>query len=233
MALVRWAEGQQRSGSIGGSVYSHNRAGAYIRARSVPVNPNTNRQVEVRNYVRSLAIAWQMTLTPAQRDSWNMYGAAIAWQNALGDLITLTGLNHYIRSNVPRLLCGLARIDDGPAFFELATAELALGATASEATQQVTVTFDDTADWCSEDESVQVIYMGRPQDSGIGFFNGPWRRLLCIEGDSVAPPASPAPATLVPDWPIAAGQKIWLRSRIGRADGRLSQFAQTTFLAAV
>ena len=65
MALIRYAEGQQRSGSIGASVYSHNRYGAYIRARSVPVNPNTDRQVAIRNAIRALTIAWGNT--PGQR----------------------------------------------------------------------------------------------------------------------------------------------------------------------
>ena len=49
-------EGQQRSGSIGGATWSHNSSGAYIRARSIPVNPNTDRQNAVRVAVRNLAI---------------------------------------------------------------------------------------------------------------------------------------------------------------------------------
>lgn len=78
MTLIRFAEGQQRSGSIGATVHSHNRFGQYIRARSVPVNPNTARQVIARNAARSIMIAWQNTLTQDQRDAWNVYAANLS-----------------------------------------------------------------------------------------------------------------------------------------------------------
>lgn len=229
MALIRFGEGQQRSGSIGGSVYSHNRFGQYIRARSTPVNPNTDRQVAIRNAVRALTIAWQNTLTQAQRDGWDVYGANVNWTNKFGDTVHLTGLNHYVRSNVPRLHFGasLSRIDDAPVIFNLATAELNLGCTASEATQQLSVTFDDAADWASEAGAFQMFAMGIPQNGGIAFFGGPHRIFGAAYGDTPAV----SPAVLDAAFPFAVGNRIWLRTRIGRADGRLSEFAQVNFLA--
>jgi len=230
MALVVLPEGTQVSGSIGGTTYSHNRYGAYKRNRSVPVNPNTDRQVAIRNILRNLAIAWGQTLTQTQRDAWTVYAANVPWVNHLGQPINLTGEAHYIRSNAPRVQAGLPRVDDGPTIFELAQAEASLACTGSEATQVFTLTFDDTADWCDEDDAAELLSMGIPQDASIAFFNGPWRTLSPILGDSVAPPASPVnPATV---WPFAQGQRIWIRTRITRADGRLSEFAQVNFLAA-
>ena len=222
-------EGQQRSGSVGGSVWSHNRYGAYIRARSIPVNPNTDRQVAVRNIVRSLSIAWQLTLTQAQRDAWNVYAANVAWLDPLGQSVYLTGLNHYIRSNTPRLQAIAPRIDDAPVIFNLATAELALSATASEATQQATVHFDDTAAWASEDGAFQFLFGGRPQNAAIKFFGGPYRSMPGIAGNATTPPTSPHLVTW--PFPFAEDNRLWLRTRIGRADGRLSEFAQVNFLA--
>lgn len=231
MALIRFAEGQQRSGSVGGTVFSHNRFGAYIRARSVPVNPNTDRQVVVRNATRSLTIAWNNTLTEAQRLAWDTYGAAVPWTNKFGDVVTLPGLNHYVRSNVPRLQSGFARIDAAPVLFTLAAAELGLVVTASEGTQLASVVFDDTQAWCSEDDAHQFVFAGIPQNTGIKFFGGPYRLAGTIDGDSVTPPTSPQ--TFTWPWPIAADQRLWTRTRIGRADGRLSEFAQMNFLCAV
>ena len=228
MALVRFAEGQQRSGSIGATVYAHNRSGAYIRARSVPVNPNTARQVAVRNIARSLAIAWQADLTQDQRDAWNVYAANVGWKNKLGDAINLTGLNHYLRSNGPRLQAGLDRVDEGPDTFLLATAELDLVVTASEATQEATVAYDDTRPWCDLDGAAQLVYCGLPQNAGVAFFKGPYRYAGLIQGDSVAPPATPA--TIAWPFPIAQGQRLWLKTRITLASGRLSEFAETNFL---
>lgn len=228
MALVRFPEGQQRSGSTGGTTFSHNRFGAYIRPRTVPVNPNTDRQVAVRNAVRSLSIAWENTLTQAQRDAWNTYGANVSWLNRLGDPVNLTGLNHYIRSNTIQVALGFARQDTAPVIFNLATAELSLGCTASEATQQLSITFDDTATWANEAGAFQYFYLGLPQNAGITFFGGPYKYIVSVAG--VTPAVSPLAATA--PWPFAEGQRLWIRSRILRADGRLSEFAVHNFSAA-
>lgn len=228
MTLVVLGEGQQRSGSIGGTVWSRNAAGAYIRARSVPVNPNTDLQVAVRNAVRSITIAWQNTLTQPQRNAWNVYAANVTWTNKLGQQIKLSGLNHYVRSNTPLVQNGIARVDIAPFIFNLATAELDLSATASEATQDLTIDGDAAAAWIGEAGAWQFFSMGIPQNGGITFFNGPWRQLSAVPG--AGPP--PFPAVIAAVFPFAEGQRIWIRSRIARADGRLSEFAQFNFLAA-
>ncbi|MBA7649625.1 hypothetical protein ES703_57422 [subsurface metagenome] len=230
MAQIRYVEGQQRSGSIGATVYSHNRFGQYIRARSIPVNPNTDRQVAIRNIVQGLTIAWQNVLDQAQRDAWELYASVVDWQNKFGETVYLTGLNHYVRSNVPRMQVGLVRQDAAPTIFNLAAAELALGGAGTEDPQQITLTFDDTADWTTEAGGFQAFYMGQPRNGSIKFFGGPWR-LLDGQFGQDAPNGEPAsPRVVSPPWPIAEGNRIWIRSRVARADGRLSEFAQVNFL---
>lgn len=228
-ALVRLQEGQQRSGSIGGTTWSHNRNGAYIRARSVPVNPNTARQVAVRNAVRSIAIAWDIILTQALRDAWDVYAANVSWTNKFGDAINLTGLNHFIRSNTPRVISGIARVDAAPTDFDLGTAELELTATASEATQDLTINGQDPVEdpWIGIAGAWQFYYMGIPQNGSRKFFGGPYRLLTAVPG--AGPP--PFPVVIAGQFPFAEGQRLWLRSRIARADGRLSEFAEVNFLA--
>jgi len=228
MALIRYAEGQQRSGSIGATVHSHNRFGQYIRARSVPVNPNTDRQVAMRNATRSLTILWQNTLTQAQRDAWDVYADNLTWQNKFGEVVHLTGLNHYLRSNAQLVALGFGRIDAAPGIFNLAAAELNLGCSASEATQQLTFTFDDTETWANEAGAFQHFFVGLPRNPSIKFFNGPFRYIVSVAG--VTPAVSPILATT--PFPFVAGQRMWVRSRIMRADGRLSEFAQLNFLTA-
>jgi len=230
MALVVLPEGTQISGSAGGTTWSHNRFGAYKRNRSVPVNPNTDRQVAIRNLTRALSIAWATELTQAQRDAWELYAANVSWVNKLGQSVLLTGLNHFVRSNASRQQAGLARVDAGPVIFTLAPAELALVVTASEATQLLSVVYDDALDWCDEDGAFQSVFMGLPKNGCIKFFGGPWRFADVIEGDSVTPPTSPA--SIAVPFPIAEGQRIWVQTRIGFADGRLSEFARYNFLVA-
>jgi hypothetical protein len=231
MALIRYAEGQQRSGSMGATVYSHNRFGQYIRSRSVPVNPQSTRQILARNRITSLSAAWRDVLTEAQREAWGIYADNTAWVNKLGDSVTLSGQNMYCRSNAAVLQAGLARVDDAPTEFGLAVAEGSLGLAGSEATQTILVQYDDGADWCSEDDAAQLLYLGLPQSASIHFFGGPYRFAGVILGDAGTPPTSPhsISGTDLP-YPIAAGQRLWVRTRVLRADGRLSGFAQDNFL---
>lgn len=230
MTLIVLPEGTQMSGSAGGTTHSRNRSGAYIRNRSMPVNPNTARQVAVRNAVRSIAIAWQNSLTQAQRDGWNWYANSdgTTWTNKLGQTISLTGLNMFIRSNTPRVMNGIARVDAPPVIEGLATAELALAVTASEATQDLTINGDGLADWVGEADAWQFMFMGTPRGSGIQFFGGPYRQITAVPG--AGPP--PFPVVIAAAFPFAAGQRIWVRTRIARGDGRLSEFAEVNFLAA-
>ena len=228
MTLVVHPDGTQMSGSSGGTTFSHNRFGAYRRNRSIPVNPNTDRQVAVRNAVRALTIAWQNTLTQDQRDAWETYADNVPWQNKLGQSVLLTGLNHYVRSNTPLVQNGIARVDVAPVIFNLATAELALSATASEATQDLTIDGDAGGAWIGEAGAWQFYSMGLPKNGAIKFFGGPYKQITAIPG--AGPP--PFPAVITGAFPFAEGQRIWIRSRIARADGRLSEFAIFNFLAA-
>ncbi|MBA7629061.1 hypothetical protein ES703_36559 [subsurface metagenome] len=229
MALIRFPEGQQRSGSTGGTVYSHNRYGAYIRARSIPVNPNTDRQIAVRNTLRSLSIGWENVLTPEERAKWDEYAANVVWKNRFGDSVKLTGLAHYIRTNLPYFLAFGTTIAKAPSIFNIAVAELKLHVTAAESVQVVVVAFDDLAAWCSEDGAYQVVYMGLPQNPNIKFFGGPYRKMGVIAGSSTTPATSNVEMPAA--FPVSEGQRIWVRTRIGRKDGRLSEFSEVNFLA--
>ncbi len=228
MALIRFPEGQQRSGSVGGTVYSHNRYGAYIRARSIPVNVNSDRQVAVRNVLRNLAIAWENVLAPEERAKWEEYAANVSWKNKFGDSVRLTGLAHYIRTNVPYFLAFASTIAKAPGIFNLAASERKLHVTGAASVQVLVVAFDDTAEWCSEDGAYQVAYMGLPQNANIKFFGGPYRKMQIIAGSSTTPATSNVEMPAA--FPIAEGQRVWIRTRIGRADGRLSEFAEVNIL---
>lgn len=98
MALVKFPEGQQRSGKQGGIVWSRNRFGAYARNRAVPVNPDSSRQRTVRNIFSQNSKAWA-GLSNTYRDAWNQMAANLPRKNRLGDTIFLTGSQQYQSSN--------------------------------------------------------------------------------------------------------------------------------------
>lgn len=98
MALVKFPEGQQRSGKQGGIVWSRNRFGAYARNRAVPVNPDSAKQRTVRNQFSQNAKAWA-SINDLYKGQWNALAANLPRKNRLGDTIYLTGAQQYQASN--------------------------------------------------------------------------------------------------------------------------------------
>lgn len=217
------------SGSIGGTTFSRNRYGAYTRTRAIPVNPASTYQVAVRGYVALLTSAWLNQLTAAQRASWDTYGENVAMQDKLGQTIFLTGLNHYVRSNVPRLQAGLPRVDDGPIVYnlgDLTTPVLAWTA----ADDKVNVSFTEADDWVGEDDAGMLVYGSRSVAASRNFFAGPYRFADSIDGDSTTPPTTPV--AMDNPFPVETGTKLFGYVRVTRADGRLSSLFRSGGLAA-
>lgn len=220
MALIKFGGGVvQMSGSIAGDTFSRNRYGNYVRARTKPVNPNTARQVAVRSAIATLTTRWSQTLTAVQRTAWNLYADSVNMTNRLGETVHLSGFNHYIRSNVTRETGPTVLVDDGPTVFELPAQDPTMAVTASEATQQLTVSFDNTMDWAVEDGAFLFLFQGRPQNAQRNFFGGPWRFLSYVGG--VDPGGAVTPNVTVGGFAIAEAQRQWIYARISRADGRL------------
>lgn len=221
MAKVVYGSGiNSISGRLDGVVYSRNRFGGYMRSFSAPVNPSTQRQQTLRNTFQELTQLWNTTLTAAQRTAWNLYGDSVPVLDRFGASINLTGFQHYIRSNTLVIQCGLTRVDAGPTTFALPETDGDFAIAASEATNEFTVTFDDTADWCSEDDAALAVFGGSPQLGTRTFFNGPWRFADSIDGDNASAPTSTA--TLASAFVLTQGQAVWAYGRIVRADGRVS-----------
>lgn len=208
------------SGSVGGNVFSHNRFGQYMRLRSIPVNPQSQRQNKIRAAIQSLSAAWSGVLTAAQRAAWELYAANISRTNAVGGAIKLTGFNHYIRANSVRVQSDLAEVDDGPTTLTLPGADPIMVGTVDEAGQQISVAFDDTLDWVDQDDGHLLIFMSQPKAAGVKFVGGPFRLAGTIDGDSTTPPTSPT--VLAAPFPVTEGQVIVVRARISEEDGRLS-----------
>lgn len=207
-------------GSIGGTTYSRNSSGAYARARVTPVNPNTSRQALIRNVVQFLAQNWSSTLTLAMRNAWAAYALAINRQNKLGQVIKLSGFNHYVRCNSPRLQAIAAAVTAGPTDLTLPETDPTFTPTISEATQNLSVVFNNALPWANETGGYMLVSVSAPHAPGRNFIGGPFRYAGKIAGVTGTPPTSPA--TVASPWPLAEGQKVAVQARVSRADGRLS-----------
>lgn len=210
----------QASGSVGGLTYSHNLGGMYIRNRSIPVNPNTPAQQGVRAALKTLTTRWNDTLSSLQRQQWANYAAAVSVLNKLGEPIFIPPLAMYVRCNSARLqfVGASAIVDDGPTIMSLATMT---PPTVTFTAPVAHFAFTNTDAWANEAGGYMFVYMSRPQSPGVIFFKGPFQWAANIVGATPTPPTSPQNVTS-PFGNFSAGQKIFFRARVSRADGRIS-----------
>jgi hypothetical protein len=137
MALARFGGGvSELRGSIAGNVYSRSKAGAIVRNRQVPTNPNTVRQGIVRGWMQTATDGFK-ALTPEEVTSWNDFASTQIRFNRLGEPYTPSGKQIFTESylnglsvenftppdlpalesdpNLPNLLAGVVNITTGPA----------------------------------------------------------------------------------------------------------------------
>lgn len=230
MALVKYGGGIiQASGSIAGTTHARNRFGNYIRSRTKPVNPNSQFQSDVRTALSFLTSHWSSTVTAAQRIAWGTYAAAVAMKNRLGEVIYLTGFNHYIRSNLEMRNRHNAQTDPAPSALTLPEKDTKFDCTGSAATQLISVAFDITLPWAIEVGAELYLYQGQPRGATRLFFAGPWRYLGGILGVATG---QATPKTFTPPFTLVAGQLVTCYARVRRLDGRLSEPFTSSFTVA-
>jgi hypothetical protein len=221
MSLVKYGGGiVGMSGSIAGNTFARNRSGNYVRARTKPVNTNTQAQQDIRAVMSFLTNLWSVTITAGQRTAWNTYANAIAMKNRLGESIYLTGFNHFIRSNTEWVNRGKTATAAGPTTLLLPAKDTTFAISASVASQKISVTFAPTATWAVSALGCMITYMGVPRNVTRNFFNGPWKYMFLLLG-SVTPLTSPDVQT--PPMTLTLGQLITVYARIREPDGRLSE----------
>jgi len=176
-----------------------------------------------------LAEQWRESpMTDAIRTAWQTYANSVNWLNKLGETVTLTGFNHFIRSNAALLTAGGTLVTAAPTDLGLPPADPTFAVTGSAASAKLSVVFDNTLDWAGETGGFLSVEMGEPQSASRNFFNGPYRFADAVDGDDTTPPTSPA--EIDPPFTLTEGQKIWCRARIIRKDARCStQFRADPF----
>lgn len=222
MGLVRYGIGiAEISGSAGGMVFARNKSGAYIRNRTKPVNPNSFRQNFIRAAVSHLAETWHADLTAVERNLWEVYAAAVAMKNKLGETIHLSGFNHFIRTNSPQLMLTEAIKEAAPATLSLMEKdETTICSEEDIAAQTFTFTFDNTAWGVNPDDKYWMcFYQGQPQLASRTTFHGPWRFMSAagtVAGDA-------GTQTLPAEFAFALAQKVWFQARMISFSGRTSE----------
>ena len=86
------------SGSIGGTTYSRNRFGAYMRFRAIPVASGSQAALEAKNRLAVQSIAWQ-SQSVADRLAWQSWAQSHPVTDTLGNSQVLTGHQAFVALN--------------------------------------------------------------------------------------------------------------------------------------
>jgi hypothetical protein len=94
------------SGSIGNFTVAGSQGGMYMKIKSNPDNPNTNKQQIVRNAMATATISWK-NLTHAQRAVWEDWGKTLVKEDILGNKLKISGWSAFAGAFVIRVRAGL------------------------------------------------------------------------------------------------------------------------------
>lgn len=101
------------SGSVGGTVFSHNRYGTYTRRRAQPTISTTSYALEAKARMATASSAWS-DLTGPQRIAWATYAANNPITDRIGERQVLTGHACYVGIASSLAASGEAAIDVPP-----------------------------------------------------------------------------------------------------------------------
>jgi len=101
------------SGSVGGTTFSRNRGGQYMRRRAIPTRSTTVYAQLAKAILAARSQAWQ-SLTAAQRAAWLGYAQQFPVLNTLGNSFTRSGQQAYVAINSRLALASAALLTAPP-----------------------------------------------------------------------------------------------------------------------
>jgi hypothetical protein len=217
----------QASGALAGLVASHNRGGMYLRSRSIPTNPGSDPQNDLRASFGAFASNWK-SLTQDQRNGWKAYADAVSFTDRLGDPRHLTGLDMYIRANVPRNV-----YFPTPAAINNAPTDMNIGAT--PIFNSIVATYEDStkikatctmnipdAPVAANYHNLIFFFASNPQNQSKEYYKGPFIHIESFGIEALASQPQICILYIPGNWNVAGGEKVFIRATVSREDGRYS-----------
>ena len=160
------------SGSIGGTTYSKNRYGLYIRNRSIPTNPGTQYQFIQRGIIASISQAWR-NIEEQERIAWKTWAQNNPVMDALGNSQVLTGHAAFVKINARLSASGDTLLDKPPVATQL-TQVLTLSMTADIGAGAFALTFTPTP----VGANYRAVFYGALVSSiGVNYIGNQWKKL--------------------------------------------------------
>ena len=119
MARIKWsAIGiTNASGKSGGTIFSHNRTGSYIRRWAKPVNQQRQKQQLMRTQFGNVAQAWGQ-LTVSQVNDWENFAKNQTRPDGMGENHVMTGFTAFQSFNFNKIHAGFSGIMTAPPSLE-------------------------------------------------------------------------------------------------------------------
>lgn len=223
----------QIRGSIGGTTFSQNSNGAYIRNRSEPVNPNTIAQQAARAVLTGQSSSWK-NLTDAERLTWQTQAPNYPYVDSLGQVKQYTAPQLFMAVNQRLVNAGEAPLVTIGAPVSMPSLD-SVAAAAAEGTPAftVTVTIDGSA---TTPAGVFVnIYASAPMSAGRNFISRSKLRKIATVPDTTLTPYNilAAYTAIYGAGALIAGNKIAVRVEfVMGATGQLSSSMDTFVIVA-
>lgn len=214
---------EQASGSLGNVTFGRNQHGPWVRTRVTPADPATALQLSVRAHLATCVLAWNATLTQPQRAAWERYALALKLAGLLGRENNVGGIGMYVRSNVPRLQAAearLPRVDTAPSLLDLGPHTPVTRVVLNVIDDTIHPFFNPADAWAKQIESAMLFWASPGLSPALNFYKGPYRYAGPLLGH---PTRLSSPGTIPLPAPAALGQRVFIRARVTRKDGRLSQ----------
>lgn len=212
----------QQSGSVGETVFSRNQHGPYTRERTFPADPATPLQVAVRAALSECVNAWKNTLTETEREGWDAFALAVRTRTALGRSTNAGGLATYIRANVPRIQASVGavpRIDQAPTILTSPSMESLALAVLNVVDDTCVVYVPFSQGWLNQVGGAIIFYASPPRPLTVNFYRGPYQFAAKLPGQPLGP--SYTPFTFALPSPATVNERVFIRARQTRADGRI------------
>lgn len=194
-------------GKVGGTVFSRNHAGAYIREKVTPINPKTAKQTGVRTFFTVVAQLWR-DLTAAQRLQWRSAVQNFKSTNIFGDVKVLTGSQLHQKLNVNLLNIGETVIAVPPTPTEVVGVE-SLSAAVAAGAGTMSLTFSPAID-----AGVNVeLFATPPLSAGKTFVKNLYKKLNTLDSTNTSPYNAKAAYEAIYGSVGSEGQKIFFKMR--------------------
>lgn len=192
-------------GKMGGTVFSRNKGGAYMKNKVTPLNPRSTAQVAIRTLLAALSAAWR-NLTAAQIAAWNAAVINFPKTDIFGASKTPTGKNLFVGLNANLSSVNAASINAVPAPGAVAAIDSAT-LTAAAAAGTFTIVFGPSpvpADYAFIVEATPSYSAGR------SFVGSMFRQIAVIDAAATTP-AALASAYAAKFGIMSAGSKVSVR----------------------